>query len=105
MRVLVLRLEHEPFFYRSLDHIAPFVALAAPTALAYTVSLMSTSLAGGVQKTSDSIQRIDPSRGYRLLRILLVFRIEARGRRWHCLAHICEFLSLYEWRSWLVHHI
>jgi hypothetical protein len=45
-----------------------------------------------VQKTSDAIQRIDPSRSHRLLRILLIFRIDARGRRWHCLAHICEFL-------------
>lgn len=52
------------------------------------------SLARGVQKTSDTIQRIDPSRCYRLVRILLIFRIETRGRRWHRLAHICEIFSL-----------
>jgi len=47
-----------------------------------------------MQKTSDAIQCFDPSRGYRLRRFRLVFRSEARGRRWYCLAHICEFLAV-----------
>jgi hypothetical protein len=54
------------------------------------------SLARGVQKTSDFIQRIDPSRSYRILRILLIYRIKKRGRRWHRLAHICEIFSLWK---------
>ena len=57
----------------------------------HSLSDIDYPLAGGVQKTSDSIQFIDPSRSYRLLRLLLIFRIEARGRCWDCLAHICEF--------------
>src|SRR6266699_7066933 len=45
VRILVLRREHELFFPLSLTQsYCPFVAPAAPTALAYTVSLMSTSL-------------------------------------------------------------
>lgn len=45
-----------------------------------------------MQEAFVVIQRIDPTRGHSLLRVLLVFRIEAGGRRWHCPAHICEFL-------------
>lgn len=49
------------------------------------------SLAGGVQKASAAIQRINTSWGYYFLRGVLVFRIDASGQCGHCFAHICEY--------------
>src|SRR5216683_2699196 len=59
----------------------------------HPVSDVDLSHASGVQKAFDTVQRIDPARGHRLLRVALIFRIEAGGRYWHCPTHICEFLS------------
>lgn len=50
------------------------------------------SLAGGVQKASVAIQRLNASRSYHLLRGLLIVRIEPSRWCWHCLARIGEFL-------------
>lgn len=84
-----------PLFARSLNRILPFVcSCSSYRPRVHSLPHVDFSFARGVQKTSDLIQRIDPSRSYRLVCILLIFRIEERGRRWHRLAHICEIFPL-----------
>lgn len=60
----------------------------------HTLLDVDFSLASGVQKASVDIQRIDTSRSNRLLRGLLIFRIDASGRCGHCFAHIREFFLM-----------
>jgi hypothetical protein len=45
----------------------------------YCLFDVDISLASRVQKAFVAVQRIDPTRGYRLLRVLHIFQIEASG--------------------------
>jgi zinc transporter 9 len=83
------------FHCRSLIFIyspSPWCSCSPYLPCVHHLSDVDISFTGGVQKALAAVQRIDTSRGYHLLRSLLIFRIEASGRRWHRLAHICEFL-------------
>lgn len=89
---------HKGTFCQGLSSSLASLTIAVPCLCSsycprvHGISDVNLSLADGVQKTSAAVQCIDPNWGYCLLRILLSFRNAGGGRRWHCPAHICEFL-------------